>query len=80
MSVPAPMPGSPAIINALLRQLADDSDSGTVRTLEDYQSLFPGYEDTVAHVLEKLSDGGTGAPSATGSTRGDASDAFMRAP
>ncbi len=48
---------APGIVNALLRALLRDRASGAERTLDEYQRMFPGFENLVAREHARLHDG-----------------------
>jgi serine/threonine protein kinase/formylglycine-generating enzyme required for sulfatase activity len=70
-------PESAAVVNAFIRLYLDDLDKGRTRTVQEYQALFPGYEDDVEAELCELQlerDGQNAEPSddaATPNLEGD---------
>jgi tetratricopeptide (TPR) repeat protein len=48
---------SPAILNALLDALLRDRASGRVRSVAEYQALFPGHDDLIRAEIERLTSG-----------------------
>ena len=47
-------PDQPAIVAAFLGRYHDDLESGTRRTLADYQAMFPGHDEVIARELDEL--------------------------
>ena len=50
-------PEAQGVLNAFLQRYLDDQDEGKLGSVEDYQALFPGYEEAVGRKYEELVGG-----------------------